>query len=390
MKIEYLSKSSLPSRSANSVHVMKMCQAFASLGHDVTLHGLQGQESAEDDFAHYGVKNSFKLRKHLEKDLATARWLERLQRVAPFLRTGVIRQTLFGRSIARQTFQGRPDLIYARHLFWLLGAATTGVDFVFESHKPPVKGLELAAQRWLFRRPGFRYLVVISSKLKALYRESFPELPEEKIIVAHDGADPPNLQTPARIASVPGRLQAGYVGHLYPGRGIDLILGVAGQICDVDFHVVGGTDRDVAALKARALPPNLTVHGFVSPGEIGSFYASFDVFLAPYQTKVAVAGGAGDTSAFMSPLKIFEYMSWGKPLLASDLPVLREVLSDQETALLLPPADTDAWSAALHRLQENPQEAEYIGTAARNSFLSKYTWTNRARQILGALERQSP
>ena len=385
MIIEYLSKSVIPSRSANSVHVMKMSQAFASLGHQVTLHGLQGHDPVADDFEHYGVSKGFALKKHDERDLAATRWLGAVQRCLPFLRLGVIRQAILGRAISRRSFLQTPDLIYARHLFWLIGAAGAGRAFVFESHKPPETLIERWAQGWLFRRPGFKRLVVISSKLKALYQAAFPRLDADKILVAHDGADSPDLRTPPKIAALPGRLQAGYVGHLYPGRGIELVLNLAEKNGDIDFHVVGGTDADVTALKARSLPANLTVHGFVSPGEIGSFYASFDLFLAPYQTRVTVSGGGGDTSAFMSPLKIFEYMSWGKPLLASDLPVLREVLENGKTALLLPPDQPEAWSAALRRLVEDPQDAKRLGAAAQETFGKNYTWTRRARYILDSL-----
>jgi glycosyltransferase involved in cell wall biosynthesis len=386
MKIEYLSKSIIPSRSANSIHVMKMCQAFAGLGHDVTLHALRGSESVDDDFAHYGVSPGFNLRKHDERDLVVTRWLAQLQKVLPFARIGPARQALFGRNLARREFREAPDLIYARHLFWLLGASIGGRPFIFESHKPPDNRVQLMAERQLFKRPGFCRLVVISSKLKSLYLERFPELPAEKILVSHDGADSPDLQTTPRIARSAERLQVGYVGHLYPGRGTDLIRAIAAQTPDADFHLVGGTEEDIAALKNRVLPDNLSIHGFVSPGEIGGFYASFDAFLAPYQKKVAVHGGAGDTASFMSPLKIFEYMSWGKSILASDLPVLREVLDDGHTALLLAPENAEAWSQALRSLIENPQKARNLGAAARDEFVRNYAWSTRAEKILCSIE----
>ena len=74
----------------------------------------------------------------------------------------------------------------------------------------------------------------------------------------------------------------------------------------------------------------------------------------------------------MSPLKVFEYMAAGKPVLASDIPALREILRDGETALLLPPGEPEAWAAAL-------------GARARAVFLSEYTWDARAARILARL-----
>ena len=110
----------------------------------------------------------------------------------------------------------------------------------------------------------------------------------------------------------------------------------------------------------------------------------FDAVLAPYQRKVAVVGG-GDTSAFMSPLKLFEYMSWGKPILCSDLPVLREVIEDGCNGLVLPPDDPTAWVAALHRLIDDSTERERLGNGARSDFLARHTWRRRAERVLDGL-----
>jgi glycosyltransferase involved in cell wall biosynthesis len=87
----------------------------------------------------------------------------------------------------------------------------------------------------------------------------------------------------------------------------------------------------------------------------------------------------------MSPLKLFEYMSWGKPILCSDLPVLREVIEDGRNGLLLPPDDPTAWAAALCRLMDNPDEGERLGNKARADFLARHTWRQRANRVLDGL-----
>jgi hypothetical protein len=83
----------------------------------------------------------------------------------------------------------------------------------------------------------------------------------------------------------------------------------------------------------------------------------------------------------MSPLKLFEYMAAGKPILCSDLPVLREIVEDGRNGLLLPLADADAWVAALCRLRDAPEERRRLGAAARADLVARYTWRERARRI---------
>jgi glycosyltransferase involved in cell wall biosynthesis len=83
----------------------------------------------------------------------------------------------------------------------------------------------------------------------------------------------------------------------------------------------------------------------------------------------------------MSPMKIFEYMAAGKPMLVSDMPVLREVLCDRENALLVPCADIDSWVAAIDTMAD-PRIRARIGECARRDFLQKHTWKRRAEHVL--------
>jgi glycosyltransferase involved in cell wall biosynthesis len=175
------------------------------------------------------------------------------------------------------------------------------------------------------------------------------------------------------------------VGHLYAGRGIELINTMARALPSVAFHLVGGSEEDRGRMVRLGLSPNVILHGHHPPSQLANFFQKFDAVLAPYQSKVAVAGG-GDTSDYMSPLKLFEYMAWGKPILCSDLPVLREVIEHRRNGLLLPPDDPATWVAALNRLIANPAERECLGNNARTDFLTRHTWRQRADRVLDGLQ----
>jgi glycosyltransferase involved in cell wall biosynthesis len=87
-------------------------------------------------------------------------------------------------------------------------------------------------------------------------------------------------------------------------------------------------------------------------------------------------------------MKLFEYMATGKAIVASDLPVLGEVLRNGENALIVPVSEIDAWEDAIRRLGSDEQMRIRLGRAARQECLSKYTWAGRADNVLAGLGRE--
>ena len=89
---------------------------------------------------------------------------------------------------------------------------------------------------------------------------------------------------------------------------------------------------------------------------------------------------------YTSPLKLFEYMAAGRAIVASDLPGWADVLVGGETALLAPPDDTAAWTAAINRLHEDSGLRARLGEEARESAMARYTWAARAEAILDHIQ----
>jgi glycosyltransferase involved in cell wall biosynthesis len=375
MRLIYLSNSTLPSQMASGLAVMKMCEAFARNGHQVVaLTPDREPARTEDPFAAYGVERVFRLEK--------LPW-PRLRGPAYW----------FGLRAALRARRLGCDLAYGRCVYSCYAAAALGIPVVFEAHHAleDAGALTSALLRRLVRSGRLRRLVVISRALKDHFVRRYGMDPE-RVLVAHSAADPA-LATPGEDAAPvgpPGRLQAGYIGHLYPGKGVEVVAALA-QACPwADFHVVGGSGRELDAWKARAAHlSNLVFHGFVPYAETERWRRGCDVLLAPYQTAVQSSGG-GDIARWMSPLKVVEYMASGRPVVCSDLPVLREVLTDGETALLCAPDRLDEWVAALERLREAPELGERLATRARETFLRRHTWEQRAAAVLRGLDPSAP
>jgi glycosyltransferase involved in cell wall biosynthesis len=107
-----------------------------------------------------------------------------------------------------------------------------------------------------------------------------------------------------------------------------------------------------------------------------------DVLLMPYQANVSIGLRGHDTARWMSPMKMFEYLGSGVPIISSDLPALREVLTDGRNALLVAPDDRDAWLGALDRLVSDPELAGRLGAQGHSDYLERFTWDTRAKQLL--------
>ena len=367
MNIAYFSSAVIPSRQANSVHVMRMCAAFAENGHSLRLLARRGADpDADREQVHrfYGTSRDF--------PICYLPWLPIPGKNYLLALIGALRIS-----------PRRTDLVYGRNLHGCYLCALRGCEVIFETHTTGENWttIERHMFRRLLRSPGLKGLVVISQPLRDHYLRC-TDLDASHILVCSDAADDASHVTPQALTRR-GSLSVGYTGHLYPGRGTDLIVELAVRCPWADFHLVGGDPGDIEQVRGVLdNPGNLFVHGFVSPAETARYIRAFDVTLAPYQKKVGVHGG-GDTSAWMSPMKLFEYMAGARPIVASDLPVFHEVLRDGTNCLLCPPDDIDAWIRALTRLNEDLELRTSLANNAYQDFTNQHSWRARAERVLG-------
>ena len=365
--IHYLSYATIPTRTANSLQVMQMCAAFARIGRSVTLYARRPEAARSDAFRYYGVERDFELRDvHLRRVPAATR-------------------LLYGLWVARQ-LRGEARFVYGRDFYTMALLAALGARhrLVLEVHQPPGNELEQRLQARVLASPQFERLVVISEALGHEYERRFGARLDGRLLLSRDAAVAPS-ERPAVPTARSGRLRLGYVGSLSRGKGLGLIAELAARLPECDFHIVGGGGESELPWRGEAPPENVVLHGYVRPENVSTLLSGFDVMLAPYQSQVLVGPKQVDVGAWMSPLKVFEAMAHAKPVVASDLPVLREFLDHDVNALLAAPGDPEAWVGAIRRLAGDDALRIRLSERALREYETHYTWDVRARTVLAGL-----
>ncbi|MDY6820926.1 MAG: glycosyltransferase family 4 protein [Deferribacterota bacterium] len=378
MKILYVSKAQIPSNMASSIQIMKMCEAFAENGHDVTLliPSKKNREYAnmeEDIYKFYNVKKIFKVKKFPPIKFPLK------------ILTNDISYALLCLKYAKRF---NYDLIYSRDIISSTLLAYFGFSVRIELHNKLPKRKQRFFFNLLKRSKNLKKIIFISNKLKEYYLNNY-KIDKNNIIVAPSAASiPTTLKRKNLSVKYSGILQVGYIGNLYVGKGIELIIKLASKMPEIDFHIVGGTKKEVNFWRNKTNSTNIYFHGFINQTNISDYINAMDVCLLPNQKIVisSVFKNNGEETYLenfgdiTSPLKMFQYMAHKKPIVASDLPVIREVLNENN-AILSPPDNIDKWVDAINILKDKNLRS-LIANRAYNDFIKKYTWDIRAKKVL--------
>ncbi|MEP0007271.1 MAG: glycosyltransferase [Balneola sp.] len=362
MNLVYLSGSTIPSKQASSVHVMKICAAFAKRGLKIYLTGLEplkNESNSKNIHSLYNVAESFSL--CLFK---------------PFFK-GLLNHLLYTLWIGKLLLSIKPQLVYGRYNWGIVLSSVLRFNVIFEVHQPPLKFHQRLFFKYIVSRKNFRKLVVISSALERELKNEFRILNTKKIVVAHDSADA--IDTGSKTQKIKSIKKIGYAGSFNPGKGVEFILELAKLNPTKIFHLYGGTEEDINTAK---VPNNLVFHGHKDQKTLFKELSELDLLLAPYTKKVYGDSQNSDLSRWMSPLKIFEYMSLGKPMICSDLKVIREVLNDRVNAFLAEPENTSEWTNLINELSNNLTLVNGVASNAKREQLDKYTWEKRSELVL--------
>ncbi|MBI5456424.1 glycosyltransferase [Candidatus Kaiserbacteria bacterium] len=345
-----------------------MCGAFASLGHDVQLVVPQKRIFLDTDpFAYYGVKKNFTIRTLKIPDIGSRSevfptlimWLDTLA-------------FILNLKFARIASEG--DVLYFRDFPLLFAFSPRRNRLIIEVHH--IYGWKRLFVRALMRASR---IVAITNGLKddlvAL------GLDAGKIIVAPDAVDLSMFRRVVqkdaareRLQLPPGKKIALYIGRIDAWKGTDTLFKAAELLRDVQIVAIGNGPEEISVLKKHH--PQVMFVGFRPYREIADNQAAADVLVLPN------SGSEEISKRYTSPLKLFTYMASRIPIVVSDLPSMREILSDEEAFFFRADDPTD-----LTRAIETALSDRSAGARAARAYekVLQYSWEGRAKKILASL-----
>lgn len=359
-KLFYVANIRLPTEKAHGIQIMKTCESLARQGVTVELIVPRRRNFITDDpFAYYGVEKNFTVTRVWCIDFLAWRffkWLGFWLETITF--TLAVLVHLMDKKVVCHTRDLLPALVLPAPVF-------------YEVHTVPEN------VTWFYRRAWHRAkgIVVISNGIKNALMEQGIE--ERKILVARDAVDFHQF----RIAETPRECRIKlhlpeeqkivvYTGHLYEWKGASVLAEAAGFLPDdVHVYIVGGTQEDVDTFRQKYRSPRVHIVGWQEHRLIPLWNRAADVVVLPNSAKEKIG------ALYTSPLKLFEYMASGTPMVVSDLPAMREVIQEGQ-AVFFRPDDNQELALAVRSVFASLQERQEVAKKLQRS-VAKFSWEAR-------------
>jgi glycosyltransferase involved in cell wall biosynthesis len=388
MRISYLYDVPLPAPLAAPIQIVNTCRELAAAGIPTTLFVRELRSSPAACLAFYGVDP--------HPDLAIrplfSRLAWRLYPPCPLTR------------LLADDNEHRPHVIISRGetavevARWLGRVRRRDALFVYEAHRLCFAHLaeHLSGKRWDETTPR-------AGPVRRLYlREAATVEAADGVVCLTNGVQQaltrmfalnrPSLVLPsgtsvptdAMVPTGERDIDVLYVGKLRVRKGVRLLLAAMRHLPGRRLCVVGGSPAEVAACRELARAhvelSRTDFTGFVEPGRVQDYLRRSRVGVCPLPLGTSVT-----SEQFTSPLKLLQMMAYGVPVVASDVPAIRDIVTHGETAWLVASDDPKALAAGLRTLLEDPELARRLAAAARRRVMA-FSWPQRAVHLRAFLE----
>ena len=342
-----------------SVHIQEVVREYRRRGHDVTVYATRRGSDVPDDLAELRVVDvPITTRDEEEREHA---------------------QQAASASVSDMVRAGGYDLVYERYSLFSTVIAECGVPGILEVNAPLID--EQRTHRVLVDEQAAD--AALQEQVQAALATICVSDPVRDWVIARTEGTRvftvPNGVNVHRITpqpESPGAPVVTFVGTLKPWHGVDVLLRARAQAHkDWQLRIIGdGPMRAELDDLARSLGIDVDFRGAVAPDAIPQHMAGTAIGVAPYPAMDT------DSDQYFSPLKVYEYMAAGLPVVASRVGQLPEIMG--ESAYLVPPSDPEALAAALDALVANPVERARVGSDNRRQAEREHSWTGTVDHIL--------
>lgn len=395
----YVINQRLPNEFALSIYIVKTCEAVKKLGHKTSLLAPQRTQPThfpyDDIWDYYGLpKNYFELVKFKAVELLKIPyWLER---IVVHLRYQFITWTF---SIQALLYLVKHDIsiiqTVSREMIFLLRLAFWYRPLViYDVHIEPKTWYESLFDYLII--PRVNLFLVNCQYYKRYYFNKGVD--PSKILILPSGFDP--NQFSLGKGSFSSRLRQklklpqkkfiiGYIGRFEIfgiEKGVRAMLKAVSSLKDrlpIALVAVGGPDKFVKKYQKMARKLGLSaneaiIRPQVKPNKVAQYIACFDIACMLYPN-------VDHYRNKMSPMKAMEYMATSKPIIATDLPAIKQLLSNKR-AYLIKPGKQKVFEQTILKIWKNPRKAKLKAKRARQ-FIQQFSWVNRHKKVLKSLER---
>lgn len=387
-KLLYLANARMPTEKAHGLQIAQMCEALGQVGFEVSLVVPARRNFPElqhvNVWDYYGVDENFSFYRL---------WCLDFMGYIPSRLAFMLYSVTFYLSVLFWLL-GRTGTLYSRDpfLLWVLSWLYPQRRKIYEAHGLNRSSIGQRIQRRVTHQ------VDLAVAVTGYLAERLKEYNPQKIIVEHDGIQAKRFENMPSMEKARNQLNIdqdafviGYVGRLHT-MGMDKGLGTLIQACaqahqkKPDFSgellIVGGPEEGLEILRKQWKSYQLDSEGLHAVGQVPA--ADVPLYLAACDVLVMSHPWTEFFAYYTSPLKLFEYMAAGRAILTTDMPVFREVLSEGETAIFVPPSDPKAMAEALMALFSDVELRRGLGEQAQAA-VKHYTWQARAERINNAL-----
>lgn len=373
LRILYAAYARIPTEKAHGVQIVSMCDAFAALGHDVELVlPKRSNPIRKDPFSYYDVKPSFRVSyaPSLFTDISSK---------ARF----ILGEVLFAKAVRARTDLASFDVVITRSS-WVVKFLHSRIPVFFELHDFPMR--RVALLKFLLRRAhGF----ISTNHFKAGKLAKLMNIRESDVLIAPNGFDPNMFSIEASKHEL--RKELGlpeekslvlYTGNLFGWKGAHVLLETARMLPAYLFVFVGGSSEEAKRFDMEIQGVTNVKHIQHQPhSRIPRYLKAADVLVLPNSASTE------ESRTGTSPIKLFEYMASGTPIVASRLPSICEVVSEREVMFVLPD-DSKALARAIELTMTDKVVASQRARLAAERSL-EYTWRVRAGNIVAFVRRKS-
>ena len=342
-----------------SVHIQEVVREYRRRGHDVTVYATRRGSDVPDDLAELRIVDvPITTRDEEER--------ERAQQAA-------------SASVSDMVRAGGYDLVYERYSLFSTVIAECGVPGILEVNAPLID--EQRTHRVLVDEQAAD--AALQEQVQAALATICVSDPVRDWVIARTEGTRvftvPNGVNVHRITpqpESPGAPVVTFVGTLKPWHGVDVLLRARAHAHkDWKLRIIGdGPVRAELDDLARSLGIDVDFRGAMAPDAIPQHMAGTAIGVAPYPAMDT------DSDQYFSPLKVYEYMAAGLPVVASRVGQLPEIMG--ESAYLVPPSDPEALAEALDALVANPVERARVGSDNRRQAEREHSWTGTVDHIL--------